>query len=127
MISDENLIELARNVTKPHKFSKDSWTGHVGCALVTDKGNIYLGANIDTPCGLGFCAEASAIASMLTNHEYHVKKIVAVSSRNGIIPPCGRCRELMHELDPKMETLVIVGKNKTMTLKSLLPVAWVRK
>ena len=57
--------------------------GDVGCALVTDKGNVYLGVCIDTSLGMGFCAEHSAIAAMITHGEHIIKKIVSgVGRRN---------------------------------------------
>jgi cytidine deaminase len=46
----------------------------VGCALVTDKNNLYLGVCIDTGSSIGFCAEHSAIAAMVTTGEYKIKK-----------------------------------------------------
>jgi len=50
----------------------------VGCALITDKDNVYLGVCIDTGSGTGFCAEHSAIAAMVTAGEFKIKKLVAV-------------------------------------------------
>jgi cytidine deaminase len=56
--------------------------------------------------------------------ETHIKIIVAVGKK-GIIPPCGRCRELMNILDPKnMETEIIISGSKKVKLRELLPFAW---
>ena len=55
------------------------------CALITDKDNVYVGVDIDTGCGMGFCAEHNAIGSAVTNKEYVIKKIVAVwKDENGV-------------------------------------------
>jgi len=79
-ITDNELIEKAKEVAKLHKVSEDVRIGDAGCALVTNKDNVYLGVSIHACCGVGFCAEHSAIASMVLNNEYRIKKIVAVSS-----------------------------------------------
>jgi cytidine deaminase len=124
-MSNEELVEKAKSVLKPRKIRHGFTVGDVGCALVTDKGNVYLGVSIDTACGIGFCAEHSAIAAMVTHGEHVIKKIVAVVEGGTPIPPCGRCREFMHQIDGKnSETEVIIGKNKSVKLKELLPFSW---
>lgn len=47
---------------------------------------------------MGFCAEHAAIAAMITAGENRIVKLVAVSSSDGIIPPCGRCREFINQI-----------------------------
>ena len=125
LISDEELIEKAKSVVKPRKIKHGFTIGDVGCALVTDKGNVYLGVCIDTASGMGFCAEHSAIAAMVTHGEHRIKKIVAVVEDGTPIPPCGRCREFMHQIhEDNLETQVIIKKNKSVELKDLLPFTW---
>jgi hypothetical protein len=41
-ISNKELIEKAKSVLKPRKIKHGSTVGDVGCALITDKGNVYL-------------------------------------------------------------------------------------
>lgn len=127
-ITNEELIEKAKSVVKSRKIRHGFTVGDVGCALVTDKGNVYLGVCIDTCSGMGFCAEHSAIAAMVTNGEHIIKKIVAVSE-NGIAgPPCGRCREFMHQIhEENLNTEIIIGENKVVKLKDLLPHPWDEK
>ena len=124
-ISDKELIEKAKSVVKPRKIKHGFTIGDVGCALVTDKGNVYLGVCIDTASGMGFCAEHSAIAAMVTHGEHRIKKIVAVVENGEPIPPCGRCREFMHQIhEDNLEAQVIIKKNKSVELKDLLPFTW---
>jgi cytidine deaminase len=124
-ISNEELIEKAKSVLKPRKIKHGFTVGDVGCALVTDKGHIYLGVSIDTCCGIGFCAEHSAIAAMVTHGEHVIKKIVAVVEDGTPISPCGRCREFMHQIhEGNLEAEVIMKKNKSVKLKDLLPFSW---
>ncbi|HXL73265.1 MAG TPA: cytidine deaminase [bacterium] len=125
MISDKELIQKARVVTGRRKVSPGFQYGDVGCALITDKNNVYVGCSIDTSCSLGFCAEHSAIAAMVTQGEHRIKKIVAIKDNGIIIPPCGRCRELMYQINGKnRDIVVIIGKNKKVFLRKLLPEPW---
>ena len=124
-ITNEYLIKKATSVINPKK-TEDSLFGTVGCALLTEKGKVHLGVSIVTWSGMGFCAEHSAIAAMITNKEYKIKKIVALwqdeKGNSYIVPPCGRCREFMHRVDKdNLKTDIILAKNKTIKLKELLP------
>ena len=127
-ITDRMLIKKAKSIVKPKKMANGRLSGDVGAALVTDKGNVYRGVCIETNEGSGICAEYSAVAAMMTAGEYKIEKIVAVWTDGTIIPPCGKCRELLWQLDPaNWETLVIVGKGKSVKLKELLPYHWHNK
>jgi cytidine deaminase len=123
--TNEELINKAKSIVRPKKMKHGFTASDCGCALVTDKGNIYLGVSIDTCCSMGFCAEHSAIASMVTSGEYKIKKIVAVLEDGTVLPPCGRCREFMNQIDDyNIEADVIVGNNKIVKLRELLPHTW---
>lgn len=124
-MTNEELIQEAVQVINPITIG-NAEMGGVGCALITDKNTIFKGVCIDTISGMGFCAEHTAISQMITQGEYNIQKIVAVKKddKGGIIimPPCGRCREFIHQTNKKnLETDVIVGKDQTVKLKTLLP------
>lgn len=124
-MSNEELIKKASSLVKPKKMRHGFTTADCGAALVTQSGNIYCGVSIDTPSSLGFCAEASAIANMITNGEYTIKKIVAACEDGTVLPPCGRCREFMYQVDSlNIETEVIISNTKSVQLKELLPYPW---
>ena len=124
-VSNEELIHRAQQVAVIHKASDYVKTGEVGSALVTDKGNVFVGVSIDTPSGIGFCGEHSAIASMVTSREYKIKKIVAITADGRVLPPCGRCREMMYSINEKnIDADIIIAKNKVVKLKELLPHIW---
>ena len=118
------LIEIARATLNPRQLSETSSAGSVAAALVTDRGNVYKGVCIDTPCSMGFCAEHAAIAAMITAGENRIVRIVAVSSDAGNIPPCGRCREFMFQINPENLTAEVQLKDKVVTLDDLLPERW---
>jgi cytidine deaminase len=64
---------------------------------------------------------------MVTAGEYTIAKIVAVwrSDRDGrlyVLPPCGRCREFIRQIDDaNLETDVVLGRDEVRKLKDLLP------
>lgn len=118
------LVKIAQDTLNPRPLSNDSYAGSVAAALLTDKGNVYKGVCIDTPCSMGFCAEHAAIAAMITAGENRIVKIVAVSVDAGIVPPCGRCREFMHQIDHDNLQCEIKLKDKIVTLDVLLPERW---
>ena len=75
----EKLIKEAQKIAIKRELSDYGSCGHVGCALLTHKGNIYTGISTDFNCALGNCAEYSAISEMLKNNESEIEKIVAYS------------------------------------------------
>lgn len=124
-ITNDELIRKAKSVTKSRKIKHGYMVGDAGCALITDKGNVYLGVCIDASSGIGFCAEHAAIAAMVTNGEHKINKIVAVSEEGEILPPCGRCREFINQVhEQNKNAMVIIKKNTTVKLKELLPHSW---
>ena len=124
----KSLYDIALATVKPIKLKKNGEAGHVASALETINGAIYTGVCIDVPCSIGICAEQAAIAEILKNGETQIKRIIAVYEDGSVLAPCGRCRELISQLDIKNEdTIVYVDKDKTLILKELLPERWDRK
>jgi cytidine deaminase len=125
-MTNEELIQKAQAVINPRKIAHDFTVGDVGCALLTAEGNLHVGVCIDASSGIGFCAEHSAIASMITHGEQAIRKIVAVLADGTVLPPCGRCREFMRLVDPSNmdNTEVLLGPNKVVKLRDLLPHPW---
>ena len=123
-MTDQELIDRARAVVKPRRIGKHT-SSDVGCALLAADGQVYVGVCVDVSCGIGFCAEHSAIAAMVTAGEYRIRKIVAVQSDGSVMSPCGRCREFMRQLDPEnMDADVVLAQGHSKLLKDLLPYPW---
>jgi len=118
----DGLRRIAESKVRPRKLSKYCDVASVASALVTDKGNIYVGVCIDTACSMGFCAEHSAIAQMITNEESRIASIVAVGPGGKVYPPCGRCREFMYQINnDNLQAEVLVSENQIVRLNELLP------
>ena len=122
-ITNQEMIDRAVAVLNPRKLSGDNTAGDVACALLSASGALYFGVCIDTGSGMGFCAEHSAIAAMITAGESRIAKIVAVWGQGTVLPPCGRCREFMHQVDAAnlRETDVILSASRSVKLSELLP------
>jgi cytidine deaminase len=122
-ISTVELIEKAISYLNPRELSLGNTAGDVACALLSSSGKMYFGVCIDIGSGIGFCAEHSAIAAMITAGECQIAKIVAVWGEGTVLPPCGRCREFMYEInkDNLELTEVVLGENWSVKLKDLLP------
>ena len=121
----EELIEKATEVLNPRQLSSTAEAGSVAAAILTDSGKIYTGICIETACSMGFCAEHAAAAAMLTAGESHIVKMVAINKRGNVLPPCGRCREFIRQLnDHNIEAEVLINRDRAVKLRDLLPYDW---
>jgi cytidine deaminase len=121
-------IDIARlkaealKVTGEFPCSKDCSAGAVGSALLSESGQIFTGICIDTACSLGFCAEHSAIAEMLKARQTAIRAIIAVKADGRVMPPCGRCREFIRQVDSRnRDTQIILSDTLLVSLRELLP------
>ena len=123
----KKLYNAAIRVQNSRTISPFIDAGGVAAAILTKKGNIYVGVCIDTASTLGMCAERNAIANMITNGESQIEKIVAVMPDGRVGSPCGACREYMMQLDKEsgeIEILLDLDTRKTVKLKELIPDWW---
>jgi cytidine deaminase len=126
---DKELIDTATAAIKS-RYRVD-WQ-EVGAAMRTRDGRVVTGVNLDAYVGRGaVCAEAIAIGTALTEKgDNGIDTIVAVRhpkpGEKGeimVVSPCGTCRELIHDYDPKARVIVpngTVGPTVT-TIGELLP------
>ncbi len=130
--SNAELLQMAVEVTRASQAAAESrpvwqrmFMGYVGCALVTDRGNVYTGVVVNFQCGIGFCAEHSAIAEMIKHGESRIARIAAATANGAPLPPCGRCREVMAQADPgNLDTDVLLPEGEVKKLRDLLPNTW---
>ena len=116
------LIELAASLAHPFSPSADCTSGSVAAAIMTAESHLFTGVCVDTECSLGFCAEHAAIAEMLKARESAVRMIVAVNQEGAVLPPCGRCRELLWQVDTRNQRAwVVLGREDGAWLRDLLP------
>lgn len=101
----------------------------VGAALLTNKGKIISGANVESASyGLTCCAERIALFNALTSGEKNFTAIAIVARIDGGAMPCGACRQLLSEYAP--DAVVWVSDSakpkviREFTVKELLPGAF---
>jgi len=128
---DKELIDRAKNIILKSNQIDLYDTADVSSALITSKGNVYTGVCIGHFCGIGSCAEYQAIGNMISNGEKDIKSIVAICYDKkkkkfmGVIPPCGKCREMIKQTSKKnWDTEVIISNSTKVKLKKLLPHSW---
>ena len=127
MYTWQELYDMAKERLNPRVLTPFMEAGGVAAAILTDKGNVYVGVCIDTCCSLGMCAERNAIANMITNGESRIVKLVCVMGDGRVGSPCGACREMMMQLDchsPEIEILTDLETLSTVTLGDLVPDWW---
>lgn len=121
-MTPEELISAARkaqsNSYSPYSQFK------VGAALLTARGNIYTGVNIENASyGLTVCAERAAIFSAVSNGERDFSAIAITGDHQGYTYPCGACLQVLAEFSPQIKVL-LTDKNdqyQEYSLKDLLP------
>lgn len=123
----DELCEKANNVRNKREISDMISAGSVGAAILTKNHNIYTGVCIDTASTLGMCAERNAIASMITNNENEIIKLVCIDSKGRVGSPCGACREYLMQLSKNsknIEILVDRENKNVVNLEELIPDWW---
>ena len=115
-------------VKSAYKAMKHSHSPHskfkVGAALLSSKGNIYIGTNIEFDAySLTVCAERSALFSAISNGEKSFVKIAIATNSKKFKFPCGLCRQALIEFNPDMEIILLNNnkKSRKIILKELLP------
>jgi cytidine deaminase len=102
----------------------------VGAALLTRKGEIITGANVESASyGLTCCAERVALFAALTSGRRNFAAIAVVARAANGPMPCGACRQLLAEYAPEAEVWVAdsraPAKVRSFSVRELLPAAFV--
>ena len=102
----------------------------VGAAVLTDDGNVFLGANVENSSyPLCMCAERNALYNAYM-HGYRKERLVAlalIADTDGPCSPCGACRQVISELlreDTPIYMANLKGALQETNPKELLPFAF---
>ena len=96
----------------------------VGAAVQTASGQIYGGCNIENVSyGLSNCAERTAMFQAIAHGERQLVRIAVCADTPEPVAPCGACRQVMQELGPQMEVILVnqAGAQIVTTVEELLP------
>ena len=105
----------------------------VGACLVSEKGDMYTGCNIENASYSGTnCAERTAFFKAVSEGEKEFQAICIVGGKDGVLngytAPCGVCRQVMMECcDPDIFQIILASSKenyKIFTLKELLPLGF---
>lgn len=121
---NQELIELAK------KASLNSYSPYsrfaVGCAILTDKGQVFCGCNVENiSYGLTICAERAAVFGAISaaGPSTRIRKAVIYTPTDHPITPCGACRQVLKEFGDKLQVVCISEKGEELhlTIDELLP------
>jgi cytidine deaminase len=96
----------------------------VGAALLTSKGEIVLGCNVENATyGLTTCAERVALLKALSDGHREFTMIAVVADTDAPTPPCGPCRQLLWEFCGDIPVVManLTAVTATLQLADLLP------
>jgi cytidine deaminase len=97
----------------------------VGAAVRSASGRVYAGCNVENASfPQGWCAEASAIAAMVTAGEREIVEVLTVADGEQLTTCCGGCRQKIREFaaaDTPIHAAGPDGVRRTFTLGELLP------
>lgn len=96
----------------------------VGAALLTKGGKVYTGCNVENASfGATNCAERTAIFKAVSEGEKEFQAIAINTDMEGMIFPCGICRQVMLEFARDLKVYVSNkhGEYKKFNLEQLIP------
>lgn len=125
----EDLIAAARDAAEQAYAPYSNF--HVGAALRFADGTVITGTNVENASyGLSLCAETVAVARALgEGRRGGLVEVAVTGSGAGVVTPCGRCRQVLHELADLGGTdplILCCGPEEVrrMRLSDLLPAAF---
>lgn len=115
----EAALAVRENAHVPYSNFK------VGAALLTAKGNVYVGCNVENVAyPEGTCAEAGAIAAMVAAGETEIVEAYVVAGSPMPVTPCGGCRQKLAEFASANVPVTMAttgGIEQNTTVGALLP------
>lgn len=120
---DAELVAAARELARTRRRGED----HTVAALVRARdGRTVPGVNVYHFTG-GPCAELVALGAAVAAGVAELDTIVAVGDAGrGVLPPCGRCRQVLLDLHPDIRVIVPAGEGllRTVPVTELLPTSY---
>ena len=123
-MEDKELIAAAKKYRENAYAPYSKFT--VGAAVLTKKGNVYGGCNIENSSfPITNCAERTAIFKAVSEGEQEFAAIALIADTPGPCSPCGACRQVMVEFKiPRIIMANMKGDVKVVTLEEIMPYAF---
>ena len=115
-------LELVERATEIVVRCGDGTVHTVAAAARADDGRIVTGMNVYHFTG-GPCAELVLLGNAAELGVERLEVIVAVADRTrGILPPCGRCRQVLLDYHPDIRVLIAIDAMvESLPIAALLP------
>ncbi len=120
---DEELVRAAAHVART-RCRGDNHT--MAAAARAKDGRVITAVNAYHFTG-GPCAELVLIGAAAAQGAYEWETVVAVGDRDrGVVPPCGRCRQVLLDYFPGLKVIVGDGDDlRAVPVTDLLPASYV--
>jgi len=120
-----SLNRLVALATKARENAYSPYSGvKIGAAVLTRSGGVYTGCNVENSSySLSNCAERTAIFKAVSEGDRSIVAIAVVGKSEDYTKPCGACRQVMVQFNPKMKVLMrgTDGFSADRTAEELLP------
>jgi len=126
-MADYQKTLLVQKAQEARRFSQAKYSHFkVGAALLTEEGEVFSGCNVESSSySLTICAERVALTKALSEGRTKFKAIAIAAKDGEFCPPCGACRQLLHDYAPDLDVILTNGsESRTFKLKELLPHAF---
>lgn len=118
----DTLITALGNAYAPYSHHP------VAAVMECPNGQQFAGANVEVAHYKGLCAEASAIAAMISAGQRELAKVYVMGPGEHLCTPCGDCRQRIREFaTPDTQIMVLSHQGevlKTYSMETLLPDAF---
>lgn len=124
-MNNDVLLSKAKNVANNAKAHLSNY--RVGAAILSDKGNIYVGCNVEFDnYSNTIHAEEAAISALVSSGETKIISIAVYTEAEEPQFPCGMCRQSLFELGGPHLKVIACNKTKseTILMSELLPRAF---
>lgn len=125
MSEKEKLRSLVDAAKKARQHAYSPYSGvKIGAAVLASDGSVFDGANVENASyGLACCAERTAIFKAVSEGKRELVAIAVVGKSEDFTKPCGACRQVMVEFNPRMKILRrgLDGFSEDTTAGKLLP------
>ena len=129
--SDDSSVawdELTSRASDVRTRARAPYSGFaVGACVLTTEGRSFVGCNVESRSyGLTICAERHAVGAMIAavGPAARIRAVAIATDAAQPTPPCGACREVLHELAApgcEVRSVTLSGPSRTWRLDELLP------
>lgn len=128
-VDEVRARELLQRAREARSMAYAPYSGFpVGAALLADDGRVFTGVNVENASyGLTTCAERTAVVRAIAEGARDFSAIAVAGPDDDLAcPPCGSCRQILHEASPDMLVITATGKGgiALVPLEQLLPAAF---